>query len=102
MRYRKTVLAEIESVITRLGLERCSVCRSDSSMGASPYPVLLPIGGFPGGNDPEANMRFMVEIRCEVCGHSMLFDANKFHGPDERILFIGTPEEEEEDESKGG
>jgi hypothetical protein len=70
-------------------------------MGASPYPVLLSIGGFHRDDDdprrdPEANVRFMVEVRCEACGHSMLFDSEKFHGGNEPTLFVGPPQLEDE------
>jgi hypothetical protein len=52
-------------------------------MGASPLPVILDIGGFKHEKsdprwDPEAKVRFMVEVRCETCGHSMLFDSARF------------------------
>ena len=100
MRYGKKVLTEIAAWITSLGLRSCPVCGSDSSLGASPYPVLLNIGGFHHEKndprwDPEANVRFMIEVRCEVCGHSMLFDSEKFHPGDEPILFSGPPERED-------
>lgn len=106
MRFRKKILEEIAAQITRLGLQRCPICTSDSAMGASPYPVLLNIGGFPHERsdprwDPEANVRFMLEVRCEVCGHSILFDSEKFHGPNEPVLVNVPPELEDELEAAG-
>src|SRR5919198_4882427 len=105
MRFRRKILDDIAAQITRLGLQRCAVCGSDSSMQASPYPVLLSIGGFHHERadprwDPEANVRFMIEVRCEVCGHVMLFDSEKFHGPNEPVLVTGPPEVEEQLESE--
>lgn len=76
-------------------------------MSASPLPVILNVGGFQfDADDPrhdrEANIRFMVEVRCEACGHSMLFDSEKFHGSNEPTLTNLTPEDEHRLEGEGG
>jgi hypothetical protein len=45
---------------------------------------------WPGPNrtEPEkgANILFMVLIRCQVCGHSLMFDSELFHGGDVPVL----------------
>jgi len=54
------------------------------------------IGGFPHEKDDprwdsEANVRFMVEVRCNMCGYSMLFDSEKFHSGDEPTITTVPP-----------
>jgi hypothetical protein len=89
MRWRSEILAEVGEHIVRLGLKRCPVCESDSTLYADPQPIMLPIGGAPWPNppsrqgpEPGANVLFMVMVRCELCGHAMMFDSERFHGPD--------------------
>jgi len=36
--------------------------------------------------DPDTNVLFMVRVACQLCGYAMLFDSEKHHGPDERVL----------------
>jgi hypothetical protein len=69
------------------------VCSSGDSMTASRLPVVLNVGGLihedPGKRDPEANIRFAVQVRCGLCGYIMLFDAEQFHHGDVPTMTIG-------------
>ena len=99
LRVRQKILTEIAARINQLGLQQCSVCGSDSALHASPYPVILQIGGFhhekdDPRHDPEANVRYMIEVRCEVCGHSILFDSEKFYTGDDPIFTTLSIEDE--------
>lgn len=101
MRFRQKTLKEIAEHIVRLGLAKCPVCGSESSLGASPYPVLLSFGGFhheprDPRHDPEANVWFAVNVECQVCGHMMLFNSERFHHGNEPVLFQGSIELEQE------
>lgn len=81
------------ALITQMGLNSCPVCDSDSALGLLPQPSLMPIGGAP-WMAGEGNVLFMAVVRCESCGHTMLFDSEKFSGANEGDLWRGpTPPE---------
>lgn len=96
MRFRESVLKTISERIAQLGLKKCPVCDGEL-LAVDSRPVLLQFGGLkstkesPTG-DPDANVWFMIRVGCEACGYAMLFDSEKFHGPNEPILVRGDEE----------
>jgi hypothetical protein len=101
MRWRKKSLREMVDRLGQLGLTGpCSVCGSET-VSVLKRPIFLEMGGTfrmetrSGKKDPEANMLFMVMIRCSVCGHSQLFDSELLSGKDESVVIVGMTEEEE-------
>ena len=93
MLWRKEIVREIGDHLVRLGLSKCPVCDSDSALTIHPRPAILPIGGSPWPNpprhpgpEPGANILFMVLIRCDLCGHSLLFDSERFHDGDTPVF----------------
>lgn len=94
MKWRKETLGHIAERITALGLRACPVCGSET-LAAKARPVILPMGGSPWPSahrpepDPGSNILFMVAISCDLCGHTLLFDSEKFHHGDEYTLEHG-------------
>src|SRR3954452_6600065 len=84
--------AEMAAVITRVGLRNCPVCESESSLGLLPWPTMVGIGGDawkPQGEPHRGNILFIAVVRCESCGHVMLFDSEKLTGRDEPSVWPG-------------
>jgi hypothetical protein len=80
--WQDSALREISDKLVQLGLDQCRVCGSPTALGVDKRPVILPVGGVPwptsGTPDPDANGLFMVRLECNVCGHSMLFNSERF------------------------
>ena len=92
MRFREEILSEITQRITQLGLTSCAICDAEDSWQVDRRPVYLHVGGLksleedPVAGDPDTNVLFMVRVFCDVCGNTMLFDSEKYHGPNEPVL----------------
>lgn len=90
--FRKEILEEIRNRINTLGLTACPVCGSEDRMQVSRIPVVMHIGGHFERHEPDAdptvNILFYVQVVCDLCGHAMFFDSEKFHSGDEPVLEI--------------
>jgi hypothetical protein len=76
--------------IAELGLNKCPICDGET-IGIAERPAMLYIGGFlfekdDPRRDPDANVVYAVDFTCQVCGYIMLFDSEKFHRGDAKIL----------------
>ena len=88
MRWRDQTLQGITDRISALGLNQCPICGGET-LAAWRKPVILPIGGAPWTDHPAhagSNFLYMVAVVCDVCGHTLLFDSEKFHHGDEYTL----------------
>jgi len=77
MRFRSKFVAEVRRTLTALGLRACPVCGSER-LAFSEWPVLLPVKGAPWPSRPrdkDAGVMYAVAVRCDVCGHVLLFDS---------------------------
>ncbi len=93
--FTQQALDTMSERITQLGLATCPVCGSDQ-LGLMRWPGVLHVGGHRERGDPRdssENILFMAIVECQLCGHVLLFDSEKFHGGDERILQPGEPVE---------
>jgi hypothetical protein len=94
MLYRDEAFDEIAGKLNQLGLSSCTVCGSETGLHGDKRPVVLPIGQLPKPDgsverEPSGNVLFMVRIECHVCGHTMLFNSERFFTGDEPILEHG-------------
>jgi hypothetical protein len=90
--WSNAVRNQMAELITQMGLSACSVCESMSNLVIVPWPAILQIGGFahkPIGEPHRGNILFMALVRCESCGHTMMFDSGKLTGEDEPSLWTG-------------
>jgi hypothetical protein len=87
VRFTKPAIEEMAARITQFGLQTCPVCDS-GTLGALRRPILLPIGGGPWleNRDAGTNVLFIVAVCCDLCGHTLLFDSEKFSARHEPIL----------------
>jgi hypothetical protein len=87
MLFTEPAIKEMAARITSLGLQTCPVCGS-GTLEALPRPILLPVGGCPWLEDRDAgtNVLIMLAATCDLCGHMMLFDSEKFSGPEQLML----------------
>jgi hypothetical protein len=87
VKFTDDAITTIANRITALGLQRCPIC-DGQTMHAAHRPVVMNIGGIPGSTtqDVGTNILYMALVRCDVCGHAMFFDAEKFYGSDEPML----------------
>jgi hypothetical protein len=61
----------------------------------SPFPVILEDGDFaaeaeayPSGG-AHGDLTFAVRVECRICGHLLLFNAQRFRTGDEKIMEYG-------------
>jgi hypothetical protein len=99
MKWRQKILDEVKGHLVRLGLTTCPICES-GDLRVDKRPGLVHVGGFPHERDdprwdPDANVYFVCVVICNLCGHTMMFDSDKFHTSDELTMYVG-PEEPEE------
>ena len=101
MRWRQSFIAEVSQALQQLGLRACPICGSADALGIGRFPAFLLDGGPPpDGDDPplgedhDYDLTFAVRIECAVCGHLMLFNAEKYRTGDEQILVRERAEEE--------
>ena len=97
MQYTEEFIAEVAGHISRLGLTVCPICKTDASLNAWRLPVTLEVGGArhpprDKRHDPDATTLFMVTVECNLCGHVMLFNSNRFRRGDEPIFLSDPPE----------
>jgi len=93
MRWRQSFIAEVSQALQQLGLRVCPVCGSADALGIGRFPTFLVEGGslpdgdhFPIGEDDDMDVTLAVRVECTVCGHLMLFNAQKYRTEDELIL----------------
>jgi hypothetical protein len=93
MRWRQSFIAEVSQALQQLGLRACPICGSADAFGVGRFPVFLLDGGpapdrddLALGEDHDYDLTFAVRIECAVCGHFMLFNADKYRTGDEQIL----------------
>jgi hypothetical protein len=83
------MMARITERMAALRLTTCPICR-EGMLEPRPEPVVLFIGGLAWldqpGIDLGSDLRFMVAVACDVCGHTTLFDSEKFGDGDVRSL----------------
>lgn len=100
MRWRRTFMAEVARTLQELGMKACPVCGLAESLNMNDFPVLLADGRLPLGVDAlgeshEVDLTFAVRMDCMICGHLMLFDAQRYRAGDEKILVLGLAEDED-------
>jgi hypothetical protein len=100
MKYREKVVTELAEHLVRFGLNKCPVCDGET-LAISKYPVLVNFGGFPhdkldSRHDPDANVWYAAKVECEICGHMLFFNVEKFHSGDDKILYMGDTEPEDD------
>lgn len=80
MHWRESVFHDITEKLVQLGLRQCQVCESATGLHANKLPVVLSVGGVEGSRfqDAETNIIYMVHVECVVCGHSLLFNCERF------------------------
>jgi hypothetical protein len=90
--WSNAVRKRMVELISQMGLAACAVCSSKSGMYIVPWPAMVQIGGFthkPVGEPHRGNVLFMALVRCESCGHTLMFDSGKLTGEDEPSLWTG-------------
>jgi hypothetical protein len=88
MHFTDSTIAVITERLAQLGFGACPVCAS-ASMKIDRRPGVLEVGGVDHetrGPEPEAGVVFLVRYLCDVCGHVMFFDADRFHLGDRPLL----------------
>jgi hypothetical protein len=97
VRWRRTFVDETRQHLARLGLKTCPVCESEQIF-VSLLPYMISVGGSAWTRahppDPETNVLFMVAVECRTCGHTLLFNSERFRTGDEPIMFVGSEESE--------
>ena len=101
MRWRQSFVAEVSRALQQLGLRACPVCGSADALHIGRFPAFFLEGGPPSdvddvsiGEDDDCHLTFAVRIECTVCGHLMLFNAEKYRAGHEPILVRERVEEE--------
>jgi hypothetical protein len=89
MKWRENTLARITARLTSLGLTTCSVC-DGGTLAAWRKPVILPVGGAVWSDHADvsrgSDIRYMVAMACDLCGHTVLFDGEKLDlGPHDAL-----------------
>jgi hypothetical protein len=96
-RWRRSFLREVMAELMRLGLSACPVCGA-SELEMLARPRLLHVGG-PGAQgwrrrpDADESMDYLIAVRCDLCGHELLFDSERYRRDGDTVLVSG-PEEE--------
>jgi hypothetical protein len=75
----------IRERIVALGINRCPVCDSGTTIGVDYRPVVVPVGGpsWAGGDvDQHADLLYMVRLECDLCGLNLFFNVEKFYTGD--------------------
>jgi hypothetical protein len=87
------VFEDITAKLIQLGLKECKVCGSETGLQPQKLPVVLPLGGIPESRlrDSETNIAYMVQVECIVCGHSLLFNSERFITGDTPALEAAKP-----------
>lgn len=91
MRWVPEVLDDMVERLGQLGLRSCPTCTSQDSLVVDQRPGLLPVGGWTRPKDsprrdPDANLIFLVIVKCRLCGHLQLFDSEEFYDGDQPTL----------------
>ncbi|WP_433787861.1 hypothetical protein ACQPX6_13680 [Actinomycetospora sp. CA-101289] len=97
-RWRRDFLREVTDGLGRLGLSSCPVC-GGSELQVLARPRLLLVGGRGARGwlqppDADETIEYLVAVRCSLCGHQLLFDAEQYRHGDGSLLVRGDAEEE--------
>ena len=97
MRWHKDFITEVARALHQLGMGNCPVCGSARSLAMSPFPVLLADAGFADAEDPRSagDLTFAVRVECTICGHLLLFNAQKYRTGDEKIIVWEVTDQQE-------
>jgi hypothetical protein len=98
-RWRRSFLREVTAELSRLGLSTCPVC-GGTELQVLARPRLLHVGGRGARGwlqtpDADETVEYLVAVRCSLCGHQLLFDAEQYRRGDQSLLVRGDVEEEE-------
>jgi len=91
--------------LQQLGLTKCPICEGET-LSFPEIVVVLYVGGIPTPKSElppapdteteiirsasrQGTLRFMIQVLCEVCGHSMLFDSER-HSSGDTPMFGAT------------
>jgi hypothetical protein len=100
-RWRRRFLQDVMAELMRLGLSACPVCGA-SELEMLARPRLLHVGG-PGAQGwrrsaaADESMDYLVAVRCDLCGHELLFDSERYRRSGDSVLVSG-PEDEAGDD----
>ncbi|HEX4436677.1 MAG TPA: hypothetical protein VH061_07765 [Solirubrobacteraceae bacterium] len=91
MHWDDPVFADITDTLNKLGLSVCHVCGSETGLHADKRPVVLHVGGLgpPAPKDPQETVLYMVRVECTSCGHSQMFNSERFITGDTPALAPG-------------
>jgi hypothetical protein len=97
-RWRHSFLREVTAELGRLGLSACPVC-GGSALQVLARPRLLFVGGrgtrtWLQSPAADETIDYLIAVRCSLCGHELLFDAEQYRRGDEPLLVRGDAEEE--------
>jgi hypothetical protein len=80
VKWSEDTLARITARLTSLGLTTCPIC-DGGTLAAWRKPVILPVGGSAWSDHADvsrgSDIRYMVAMVCDLCGHTGLFDSEK-------------------------
>lgn len=99
MRFRKRFISDVRERLTGLGLRSCPVCTS-ATLSYSPWPALVPVKGAPWPSRPrdrEAAVMYAVAVRCDACGHLLLFDSETHRRGTESPMITSLSDAEEDE-----
>jgi hypothetical protein len=98
-RWRRSFLREVRAELMRLGLSACPVCGA-SELEMLARPRLLHVGG-PGAQgwkrraDADEGIDHLIAVRCDLCGHELLFDSERYRRSGESELVSGPDEDDD-------
>jgi hypothetical protein len=88
VKWAQPIRDEVTAHLVQLGLAKCPICDGEV-LGVNDKPVLLMVGGvgwptagLGGEKDPDANVEFMIQVECNLCGYNLLFNSERFRGGD--------------------
>lgn len=85
--FRQEVLEELTRLLQHLGVGGCATCGATKDwLATDRKPVVLNVGGLTKNSGPDANIIFMLGVKCRQCGNLRLFDVETFHRSDEPIF----------------
>ncbi|MHC1562667.1 hypothetical protein ACR9E3_27200 [Actinomycetospora sp. C-140] len=105
-RWRRSFLREVTAALTRLGLSSCPVC-DGGELQVLARPRVLHVGGRGSRSwlQPAAadeTIEYLVAVRCYLCGHQLLFDAEQYRRGDEPMTIAADAKDEEAGADDGG
>jgi hypothetical protein len=86
--FTKNVLERLAANLQQLGLATCPVC-GGAALNTDRRPVVMTVGGGDRLRDSTTNIAYHLRILCDMCGHVMLFDVERYVSGDEPIFETG-------------